>query len=124
MSKVELQYRAWRQRPEAEGVMSLFRRLAENAMAHGRRFGMKGLAEVVRWEIRMSENPDEPQFKVNNSYISCIARELKTELPGLEKFIEMRKTRAERSPFPPEWMGRVKSPRLIPTHAMESRHGR
>jgi hypothetical protein len=115
MTKLQQQYRAWRQTPESEGVMGHFRRLAQEAADQHRPFRLKALAERVR---------DEAGFKLNNIYIAYIARELLRELPGLEKFIETRKTSAERSPFPPEWMGRVKSPRLIPTHAMESRHGR
>jgi hypothetical protein len=81
----------------------------------GLRFGMKALAERVRWEIAMAVHPGGAGVKLNNIYVPYIGQELVQELPFLKGFVEFRKTRAERAPFPEQWLGRVKSPRRIPT---------
>lgn len=74
--------------PEA---MGLFERLALQASMSGRRFGMKALAERVRWEYHV-EKGDE-SYKINNNFVSYIARELIRRHPELEAFIELRQTR-------------------------------
>ncbi len=73
--------------------MRLFEEMAMQAASRGRRFGAKALAERIRWEFNITRN--ETDFKVNNSYVSWIARELIRRHPHLSAFIELRRTRDE-----------------------------
>lgn len=128
MAKVEDRYRRWRATPQSGIVLNLFRRFAQEALGRGRRFGMKAVAERVRWETMRSPGVpwlgDTSGFEFNNNYVAYIARELMSDIPELKEFIEIRKTRAERDPFPPSWMARIKGPRMIPTVRAEAGHGR
>ena len=115
MTTVERQYRAWRQTPESEAVMGHFRRLAQEAAARQRPFGMKALAERVRWEIARAGTPGETRCKLNNIYVPYIGRELVQAMPVLKPLVKFRKTAAERDKFPPQWLRQVHAPRRIPT---------
>ena len=114
-NKLEEKYLRWRKTDAAEYVMGLFRRLALERASLGLRFGMKALAERVRWESALAGTPGGAGAKLDNVFVPYIGRELVQELPVLKGFVEFRKTRAERAPFPEQWLGRVKSPRRIPT---------
>lgn len=77
---------AWMaEHPEA---MRLFERLALVAAGRGRRFGMKALAERVRWEFSIERNDDE--YKINNNHVAYVGRELVRRHPHLGKLIEFR----------------------------------
>ena len=80
---------AWmKSHPEA---MRIFESLALQAASLGRKFGMKALAERVRWEFTITRN--EADWKVNNNYVSHITRELIRRHPHLSGFIELRRTK-------------------------------
>lgn len=79
-----------RQHPEA---LAIFTELALMAADRGRKFGMKALAERVRWEFAITSG--EEAFKVNNNFISHIARELIRRHPRLAEFIELRRTKED-----------------------------
>ncbi|MGD0265634.1 MAG: hypothetical protein ABSD47_11890 [Candidatus Methylomirabilota bacterium] len=106
MTKVEQQYRAWRQTPESEVVMGHFRRLAQEAADGHRPCRLKALAERVR---------DEAGCRLNNIYVAYIGRELVQELPVLQPLVTFRKTAVERDKFPHQWLSQVNAPRRIPT---------
>lgn len=74
--------------PEA---MALFEVLALQASRGGKRFGMKALAERVRWEYHVERNDDS--YKINNNYVAYIGRELIRRHPELGECIEMRQVR-------------------------------
>ena len=77
--------------PEA---MRLFRLYARQMLDRGRRFGMKALAERVRWEHALL--PDDAEtWKLNNNHVAYIARRLCEEMPGLEALIELRQVRGD-----------------------------
>ena len=101
MTKVEQQYRAWRQTPESEVVMGHFRRLAQEAADGHRPCRLKALAERVR---------DEAGCRLNNIYVAYIGREL-----VLQPLVTFRKTAVERDKFPHQWLSQVNAPRRIPT---------
>lgn len=73
-------------------IYELFKRFARNAAAHRRRFGVKLLAERVRWEIAIESHGDD--FKVNNNFTAYIARRLLEDIPEIGGLIETRKVRA------------------------------
>lgn len=83
----ERKARQWMaEHPEA---MSLFEELALRASRFGqRKFGVKALAERVRWEFSIERGQDE--FKVNNNHVAHIARELIRRRPELAPCIELR----------------------------------
>lgn len=70
-------------------AMLLFEKLAVHAANRGRKFGMKLLAERIRWEFSF-EREDGELFKLNNSYVAYIGRELIRRYPHLERYIELR----------------------------------
>ena len=65
-------------------------------MLVGRRFGMKLLAERVRWEMTLRGGAED--FKVNNSYISYCGRKLIEDDPRLAAHIKCRVTPAADKP--------------------------
>lgn len=78
-------------------AMDLFRRFAAELAVRRRRFGIKLLAERVRWECR-TEGYDEADFKINNNWSAYIARALVREMPALAELLECRVTRAADRP--------------------------
>ena len=73
-------------------VMAIFERLAFAAADKGRKFGIKLLAERVRWEytVEMTQDPEDT-YKINNNYTAYIGRELIHRHPRLADFIELRR---------------------------------
>ncbi len=72
-------------------IYGLFRKFAFQALKTGRHFGMKALAERVRWECNVEWGGS---FKVNNNFVTYIGRRLIREYPELKPLIETRKTRS------------------------------
>jgi len=112
---LEQRYAAWRQAPESEEILIEIQRRARLAADRGVRFGVKFFAELVRWE-KMQLGQRTEQYKVNNSYVSRIARELAELNPSLKPFFEIRKLASEREvKVDKSWLKLVNSPRRIPT---------
>jgi hypothetical protein len=107
-------YEAWRKTPESEEVFTQMHRMARQTAGRGVRFGVKAFAEIMRWE-RMLRGERTEKVKVNNSYVSLLARELVSLDPSLKPFFAMRKLAAEREKFPQRWLAQVNGPRRIPT---------
>jgi hypothetical protein len=82
-----------REHPEA---MGLFHNLARQAASRGRKFGVKLLAERVRWEFSIARNDEE--FKINNNHTAYIARALVASNPSLRGLLEFRRTISEDNP--------------------------
>lgn len=72
---------------ENPDAMALFEKLALTAASTGRKFGMKLLAERVRWEFTIERKSDS--FKINNN-VAYIGRELIRRYPRLANFINLR----------------------------------
>ena len=71
-------------------VWNKFRTLAVKIKAKGHdRWGAKSLWEVLRWELAMETNSPAGGPKLNNSYVSRLARRLMEE-PEFEGFFETR----------------------------------
>lgn len=71
-------------------IYALFSKFALERAQKGKPFGMKALAERVRWECSVYGNED---FKINNNYVTYIGRRLVREFPRLKNYIELRKTK-------------------------------
>lgn len=71
-------------------IYCVFKAFAIRAAMRRRRFGMKALAERVRWEVNVEWDGDH---KINNNYVAYIGRRLIRELPDLEQWIETRRVR-------------------------------
>ncbi len=73
-------------------VLDAFEAVTDEWLSAGhRRVGMKAVAERIRWEtgVRMGES-----WKVNNSFVSFIARDLIARRPEWAECIETRVMRA------------------------------
>ena len=81
-------------------AMDLFENMARIAANRGRKFGVKFIAERVRWEFVIDRGIAD--FKVNNSHVAYIARELIERDPLLEQFIETRMLLSAEDPFAEE----------------------
>lgn len=77
-------------------VMELFRRFAFEMANKHQRFGMKALCERVRWDVAVMANGGE--FKINNSHVAYIARDLVRRYPGLTCFLSFRRTKYDMEP--------------------------
>src|SRR5262249_2054596 len=88
-------YLEWRDGPGGAAAMPLFRKLALARADSGRRFGIKALIEVVRWELGGNIPHDKDGFKINNSIAPYLARDLIADYPHLADFIELRRVSDE-----------------------------
>jgi len=71
-------------------------RLARQAKANGqRKFGMKALFEILRWERHVEGLPDDREdWKLNNNYTAAYARLIMQCEPDLDGYFETRKQKA------------------------------
>jgi hypothetical protein len=76
-------------------VFALFEKFALQAADRKRQFGMKALAEKVRWEVMMSWAKDEEGFRINNNLPAHLGRMLVEKHPHLAQFIEFRKAQGD-----------------------------
>lgn len=75
-------------------VFALFERFALQMAERGRRFGMKQLAERVRWEVLATWEKDAAGYRINNNIVAYLGRELMRRYPHLAEYIETRQIRA------------------------------
>lgn len=76
-------------------AFALFERFALQMAERGRSFGMKALAEKVRWEVMATWDKDADGYRLNNNLTAYLGRELVARHPELEPFIEFRRCRDE-----------------------------
>ena len=74
-------------------VYALFERFAMQMHARGRRFGVKALAERVRWECAVTSVSDDG-YKIANNHTAYVARRLIRDHPELASLIQTKRTRA------------------------------
>ena len=72
-------------------AFALFERFALEMAHRKRRFGMKALAERVRWQVMATWETDAEGFKLNNNLVSFLSRELIKRYPELGRYIELRR---------------------------------
>ena len=72
-------------------TMALFEKLALQAAARGRKFGIALLTERVRWEYTVEMDQPSDTYKICNNHRAYIARELIKRHPHLGDFIEIRR---------------------------------
>lgn len=71
-------------------IYDLLRDMAIDMRRRGiRRYGMKGLFEVLRWRYAIQTHGEEG-FKLNNNFTAHYARKLMMENPELDGFFETR----------------------------------
>ena len=73
-------------------VFRRFSHLAVKLKAKGiERYGAKSLWEVLRWQLAVETNADAKSFRLNNNYVSRMARKLMREEPeDFAGFFELR----------------------------------
>lgn len=78
---------------ENADLIETFLRFAHEARAAGfARYGVKAIAERVRWEVVIVKREE---YAVNNSFMSRLARLLIERDPSLEGMFEFRKLKGE-----------------------------
>lgn len=69
-------------------------RLALDVKGRGRKkYGLKAIAEVARWNLGYHKEDDE-EYAINNNYVSRYARLIMENEPELKGFFELRKLKA------------------------------
>lgn len=92
--RIQAAYREWRATPDGLAVVAAVRRRALEVRRRGfRRYGIQAIAEVVRFDRAIAAGPDQEGYKVNNSYLSRLARDLMDEDTELRGFFEIRELR-------------------------------
>jgi hypothetical protein len=77
-----------------ERIIQMFLRFAQQAKGTGhKKVGIKAIAERVRWEVFIERKEADP-YKINNSYVSRIARLLVQRDPSLDGLFEFRKLKS------------------------------
>lgn len=72
-------------------VFELFKRFTNEARRAGRaHYGIKSIAERIRWHVSIETKGDD--FKINNNFSSCYARMLIADDPSLKEFFETRRS--------------------------------
>lgn len=80
-------------------IYRLFVKFAKQRSKTGKPFGMKLLAERVRWECGLLEKRketggiDDDEYLLNNNHTAYIARRLVADYPELTTLLRFRKTR-------------------------------
>jgi hypothetical protein len=93
--RIQAAYREWRGTPDGLAVVAAIRRRALELRRRGwRRYGIQALAEVVRFDQAVAAGPDQEGYKVNNSHLSRLARDLMVEDDELRGFFEIRELRS------------------------------
>ena len=73
-------------------VYQRFRMLAVKLMAKGHtKWGAKSLWEILRWELAVNTNAGVGAPKLNNNFVSRMARKLMKEEEEFAGFFELRK---------------------------------
>lgn len=75
-------------------VFAMFERFALDMASRGRKFGMKQLAERVRWEVLATWEKDAAGYRINNNIVAYLGRELMRRHSHLAEYIETRQIRA------------------------------
>jgi hypothetical protein len=92
--------RTYREKAEAwveeyPQVYALFEKFALQLAERKRHFGMKQIAERVRFEVALTWEKDEDGFRVNNNYISYIGRMIAEKHPQIKEFVEFRRAQGD-----------------------------
>lgn len=94
--RVQRAYLEWRKTSDGEAVVAAIRRRAIELRRRGwSRYGIQALAEVVRFDRALSVGPDAAGYRVNNSHLSRLARDLMAEDQDLASFFEVRELRSD-----------------------------
>ena len=87
---LDQQFEKWVHSPEGGMAANWFIRLGLQAKKAGlEKYGAKGIAEVLRWQISIEKKSVEI-FKINNNYISRLARFAEERAPELKGLFEKR----------------------------------
>lgn len=89
--KPSLAEQAWEyiHSPEGRQVANKFIRIAYGVHLRGKKIGAKAIWERLRWHYEVSRREGE-DFKLNNSFVSYVARFSEEREPALRGFFEKR----------------------------------
>lgn len=79
---LDARFRGWITTDEAREIVAAIRRLNGQIRDRGfRHYSIDALSEVVRWHVHLERGPSAEGFKVNDVYLSRLARWLMDEHP-------------------------------------------
>jgi hypothetical protein len=88
---LEDRYQRWRATPAGAVVYGeVVDRALALRRAGWRSFGIQAIAEAIRFDQAIRVGPDGEGFKVNNSYLSRLARDVMFDHGELREFFELR----------------------------------
>lgn len=94
---IQRAYEEWRATDDGREVVAAIRARALDLRRRGwSHYGIKALGEVVRFDQAIRVGPDAEGYRVNNSHLSRLARDLMAEEAELRDFFEVRDLRAVR----------------------------
>lgn len=91
---VQEAYEAWIATEDGRAVAKAIRDRALELRRRGwSTYGIQAIAEVVRFDHALRVGPDAAGYRVNNSHLSRLSRDLMTHYPDLADFFEVRELR-------------------------------
>lgn len=90
--KWQREFEQWVHTSEGRECMDIFIRLAWGVMQRGKRIGAKAIAERIRWHYSVRKSAGQ-SYKLNNNYVSFMARFAMDREPRLYGFFETREVR-------------------------------
>lgn len=95
--KLHQAYLRWRETSDGKTATDAIRARALELRGRGwSHYGIQALAEVVRYSRAIEIGPDDAGFRINNSHLSRLARDLMRESDELVDFFEVRELRSIR----------------------------
>lgn len=93
--RVQAAYEAWMKTPDGRSVAKAIRDRALELRRRGwSSYGIQAIAEVVRFDHALRVGPDAAGYRVNNSHLSRLARDLMAHYSELDGFFEVRELHA------------------------------
>jgi len=82
----------WVHTPHGREVADKFIRSAWTLWSRGfENYGAKAIIEGIRWTMHLQNGPGEGEFKINNNYVSRLARFAEERAPKLRGFFRKRR---------------------------------
>lgn len=92
---VQAAYAEWMKTEDGRAVAKAIRDRALELRRRGwPSYGIQAIAEVVRFDHALRVGPDVAGYRVNNSHLSRLSRDLMAHYPELDGFFEVRELRA------------------------------
>ena len=89
-------FEAWVHTPKGREVADKFIKIAWGLHLRGKRVGAKMIVERIRWNLALKNDDGGDDYKVNNNYVSYLARFAMDREPRLAGFFNTREVGKEK----------------------------